>query len=73
MMRQIFAVTLEGAYLSINVVLAIFSIHLLILILLSFFRSDRKRPVTGNLNQFPRVLVQLPIYNERYVVLRGEN
>ncbi|HPH97809.1 MAG TPA: glycosyltransferase [Anaerolineaceae bacterium] len=58
-------------YAILNVALAGFSLHMLILLILSIkHRNDRIPETTCRDEDLPTVLVQLPVYNERYVVER---
>lgn len=58
------------AYTFLLVVLFFYSLHSFVLLYYYFkFRNRRSGPVP-KLNEYPRVTVQLPIYNEKYVVRR---
>ena len=53
----------------LNLLLLIFVVHELVLVTKSLFRSKSKR-ILPTLSEFPRVTVQLPVYNEKYVIER---
>lgn len=57
------------AYVLVVVALALYAVHAGVLLLLSFRRHPQKSRVEA-LSELPRVTVQIPIYNERYVVER---
>uniref|UniRef100_A0A7C4KHX9 Glycosyltransferase n=1 Tax=Anaerolinea thermolimosa TaxID=229919 RepID=A0A7C4KHX9_9CHLR len=62
---------LAWVYAVLNIVLALFSLNILILLILAIFhRRPPQIPTTTDLSEYPSVLVQLPIYNERFVVER---
>lgn len=64
-------VLLGWLYTFIAVCLSLYGIHALLLVLLYWLR--RPQPVSGKTETpatWPRVTVQLPVYNERYVVAR---
>ena len=57
-------------YFTILIVLSIFGIHRYFLVF-TYLRNKRKGPRPADyFDELPRVTVQLPIYNERYVVER---
>jgi cellulose synthase/poly-beta-1,6-N-acetylglucosamine synthase-like glycosyltransferase len=57
-------------YLSILTILAIYGIHRYHLVYLYLKHKDKIAQPTGKLESKPRVTIQLPIYNEMYVVER---
>ena len=57
-------------YLSILTILAIYGIHRYHLVYLYLKHKDKIAQPKGKLEQKPRVTIQLPIYNEMYVVER---
>ena len=60
---------LLAVYLVVWVVFAVYGLHRIHLIRL-YRRRNRDLPPLSALEVWPRVTVQLPIYNERYVVNR---
>lgn len=56
-------------YVLAAVLLAAYSLNTALLTVL-FLRHGNRRPTPPPLSRFPRVTVQLPVYNERYVVNR---
>ncbi len=60
---------IEILYTLISLLMAIYGLNSLYLVWL-YRRSQRSRPPEPRLVSFPRVTVQLPVYNERYLVRR---
>lgn len=58
------------AYITSLSILFIFGLHGFIMIYYYLKYKDKKRPAVQSLDEFPVVTVQLPVYNERYVVGR---
>src|SRR5438034_2732256 len=57
-------------YFTILIILSVYGLHRYALTLI-YLRNKRKAPeARGRFEELPRVTVQLPIYNERYVVER---
>ena len=63
---------LSWVYSVLNIVLALFSLNILFLLVLSIYHRKPvpKTSFPVGLTDLPSVLIQLPIYNERYVVER---
>ncbi len=59
-----------GLYFLTLVILAVFGLHRYIMVFLYFRHRDRRAATLPMPAQLPRVTVQLPIYNEMYVVDR---
>jgi cellulose synthase/poly-beta-1,6-N-acetylglucosamine synthase-like glycosyltransferase len=59
-----------GLYFLTLVILAIFGLHRYIMVYLYFRHRDRRAPEAPLPQTLPRVTVQLPLYNEMYVVDR---
>jgi cellulose synthase/poly-beta-1,6-N-acetylglucosamine synthase-like glycosyltransferase len=57
-------------YLVLGVWLSVYGFNDLVLIYL-YLRHGRRRPTCPSLSQYPAVTVQVPVYNERYVVQRA--
>ena len=57
-------------YLAISVWLSVYGFNAFVLILM-YLRRRRTNPVPPALSEYPMVTVQLPLYNERYVVRRA--
>ena len=61
---------LTGLYLLMLSLVVLFGIHRWVLVYL-YYKHSRNRPVcTGRFADLPRVTIQLPMYNERYVARR---
>lgn len=58
------------AYIVSLSILFIFGLHGFIMIYYYLKFKDKKTPAVQALDQYPRVTVQLPVYNERYVIGR---
>ena len=59
-----------GTYLAVLLVLAVYGLHRTALISM-YYRNRHKRPrPAGRFSELPVVTVQLPLYNEMYVVER---
>src|SRR3982750_2384233 len=59
-----------GTYLAVLLVLAVYGLHRTALISM-YYRNRHRRPrPAGRFSQLPVVTVQLPLYNEMYVVER---
>lgn len=58
------------AYITSLSILFIFGLHGFIMIYYYLKYKDKKRPAVQSLDEYPVVTVQLPVYNERYVVGR---
>ncbi|MBX2991545.1 MAG: glycosyltransferase, partial [Bacteroidetes bacterium] len=58
------------AYITSLSILFIFGLHGFIMIYYYLKFKDQKRPAVQSLDEYPVVTVQLPVYNERYVVGR---
>lgn len=68
---QSFLDSLSWLYAILNVALAGFSLHMLVLLILAIIhRNDPLPDMTCSDEDLPTVLIQLPVYNERYVVER---
>jgi len=65
-----FDVVAQIVYLTILTILAIYGLHRYHLVFLYLKNKHRKTTPPGTFDQLPRVTVQLPIYNELYVVER---
>ncbi len=61
---------LVAVYAVVIVVLALFGLHKYYLLYLYWKYRDRPRFQPGHFDPLPKVTVQLPIYNERYVIER---
>ena len=59
-----------GVYFLTLVILAVFGLHRYIMVYLYFRHRDRRAPALPLPDVLPRVTVQLPLYNEMYVVDR---
>src|SRR6476659_7312744 len=59
-----------GTYLAVLIVLAVYGLHRTALISM-YYRNKHRRPrPAGRFSELPVVTVQLPLYNEMYVVER---
>lgn len=58
------------AYIVSLTILFVFGMHGFIMIYYYLKFKDKKPPVAGSLDEYPVVTVQLPVYNERYVIGR---
>ncbi|MFC1890746.1 glycosyltransferase, partial [Thermodesulfobacteriota bacterium] len=58
-----------GTYFLIFLVLAVFGLHRYFLVYI-YYRNHRSTPLLREIDPLPRVTVQLPVYNEAYVVER---
>ena len=68
--NEIFRRVFMGGYLVVLVVVAIYGFHRCLLIFL-YYRHRNKRPIpVDHFKELPTVTIQLPMYNERYVVKR---
>ncbi len=67
-----FDTLLLSLYFVTVVLLGVFGIHRITLVILYFLHRDKHVPLRGELedDECPSVLVQLPIYNERFVIER---
>src|SRR5262245_9817627 len=61
---------LLGLYFLTLVILAVFGFHRYLMVYLYFRHRDRRAAPAQPLGRLPRVTVQLPLYNEMYVVDR---
>jgi cellulose synthase/poly-beta-1,6-N-acetylglucosamine synthase-like glycosyltransferase len=61
---------LVGTYLVVLLVLAVYGFHRSSLVLLYYRHRDKKPRVSGTFAELPAVTVQLPLFNEMYVVER---
>ena len=59
-----------GTYLAVLVVLACYGCHRSVLVYLYYRHRDKKPRLTGTFADLPAVTVQLPLFNEMYVVER---
>src|SRR5262245_11596441 len=59
-----------GAYFGTLIVLAAYGVHRCLLVFLYLRHRDRRAHPPADPPTWPRVTVQLPVYNERYVVGR---
>ncbi len=67
----IFFYRLSWIYSILNIILALFSLNILFLLILAIrHRKPKTPPVLESSAGLPSVLVQLPVYNERYVIER---
>jgi cellulose synthase/poly-beta-1,6-N-acetylglucosamine synthase-like glycosyltransferase len=65
-----FELALLGLYLLVLVMLAVFGLHRYVMVYLYFRHRDRRALPAPPPRRLPRVTVQLPLYNEMYVVDR---
>ncbi len=65
-----FELSLLGLYFLTLVILAVFGLHRYIMVFLYFRHRDRRALPAAVPKELPRVTVQLPLYNEMYVVDR---
>lgn len=65
-----FELALLGLYFLVLVILAVFGLHRYIMVYLYFRHRDRRALPARPPHRLPRVTVQLPLYNEMYVVDR---
>jgi cellulose synthase/poly-beta-1,6-N-acetylglucosamine synthase-like glycosyltransferase len=63
-------VALLGLYFLVLVILAVFGLHRYVMVYLYFRHRDRRALPAPPPERLPRVTVQLPLYNEMYVVDR---
>ena len=58
-----------GAYFGLMVVLSVFGLHRYSLVYLYFRNRDKRQgPPSARFESLPRITIQLPVYNERFVV-----
>jgi cellulose synthase/poly-beta-1,6-N-acetylglucosamine synthase-like glycosyltransferase len=67
---SLFETAVLGLYFLTLVILAIFGLHRYVMVYLYFRHKDRRALPAPALERLPRVTVQLPLYNEMYVVDR---
>jgi cellulose synthase/poly-beta-1,6-N-acetylglucosamine synthase-like glycosyltransferase len=67
---SLFETAILGLYFLTLVMLAIFGLHRYVMVYLYVRHKDRRALPAGPLDRLPRVTVQLPLYNEMYVVDR---
>jgi cellulose synthase/poly-beta-1,6-N-acetylglucosamine synthase-like glycosyltransferase len=65
-----FDLAVMAPYFVVMVILAMFGIHRYVLVYYFFKNRKRIAPPPPEISEWPRVTVQLPIYNERYVIER---
>jgi cellulose synthase/poly-beta-1,6-N-acetylglucosamine synthase-like glycosyltransferase len=65
-----FEIIVLGSYFMTLVILAVFGIHRYVMVYLYFRHKDRRAQPAPLPERLPRVTVQLPLYNEMYVVDR---
>jgi len=61
---------LVGSYLAVLLVLAFYGFHRSVLVFLYYRYRDNKPRPAGTFSDLPAVTVQLPLFNEMYVVER---
>src|SRR5438045_3591329 len=61
---------LVGTYLAVLLVLAFYGFHRSVLVFLYYRHRDNKPRAAGTFSDLPAVTVQLPLFNEMYVVER---
>ena len=59
-----------GTYLAVLIVLAVYGLHRTALISMYYRNKDRRPKPAGRFSELPVVTVQLPLFNEMYVVER---
>ena len=65
-----FDLVVMAPYFVVMVILAMYGIHRYVLVYYFFKNRKRIAPPPPEISEWPRVTVQLPIYNERYVIER---
>ena len=65
-----FDLAVMAPYFVVMVILAMYGIHRYVLVYYFFKNRRRIAPPPPEISEWPRVTVQLPIYNERYVIER---
>lgn len=70
MLLDVLRYSLLALYVFVLTMLVIYGIHRYHLVYLYYRNRHRARPPAGRFTELPRVTVQLPIFNERYVVER---
>jgi cellulose synthase/poly-beta-1,6-N-acetylglucosamine synthase-like glycosyltransferase len=65
-----FDLAVMAPYFVVMVILAMYGIHRYVLVYYFFKNRKRIAPPPPEISEWPRVTVQLPIYNERYVIER---
>ncbi len=65
-----FDVAVMAPYFVVMIILAMYGIHRYVLVYNFFKNRKRIAPPPPEISEWPRVTVQLPIYNERYVIER---
>ena len=61
---------LTALYLAILLALAVYGFHRSLLVFLYYKHRDRRPHAAGRYDELPAVTVQLPLFNEMYVVER---
>ena len=65
-----FDLVVMAPYFVVMVILAMYGIHRYVLVYYFFKNRKKIAPPPPEISEWPRVTVQLPIYNERYVIER---
>src|ERR1700722_15744363 len=65
-----FDLVVMAPYFVVRVILAMYGIHRYVLVYYFFKNRKKIAPPPPEISEWPRVTVQLPIYNERYVIER---